>query len=99
MYHCWRRICLETLGWLFQFTIANGQDFVTKDGIRMIRFLRLYRLAALSLVLSLLGSLAGCAPEVGSKAWCEDMSAKPKGDWSTNEALDFSRNCLFRNDD
>ncbi|MBT8438840.1 MAG: DUF3012 domain-containing protein, partial [Gammaproteobacteria bacterium] len=23
----------------------------------------------------------GCAPEVGSEAWCKQMKAKHKGDW------------------
>lgn len=41
----------------------------------------------------------GCSPEVGSKAWCEMLSEKPKGDWSTNEAADYARHCLFRGKD
>lgn len=40
--------------------------------------------------------LAGCSPEVGSKAWCEQMQAKPKGDWTANEAADYARHCLFK---
>lgn len=44
-------------------------------------------------------TLAGCAPEVGSKAWCEDMKEKPKGDWSANEAGDFAKHCLFPKDE
>jgi hypothetical protein len=40
--------------------------------------------------------LVGCAPEVGSDAWCEDMKAKPKGDWSSNDAADFAQHCLFK---
>ena len=39
--------------------------------------------------------LAGCAPEVGSKAWCESMKEKPKGDWSASEAGDFTKHCLL----
>jgi len=39
--------------------------------------------------------LVGCA-EVGSERWCENMKAKPKGDWSTNEAADYARHCLLR---
>lgn len=39
--------------------------------------------------------LAACAPEVGSERWCEAMSDKPRGDWSANEALDFTRHCLL----
>lgn len=40
--------------------------------------------------------LAGCAPEVGSDAWCENMDEKPKGDWTANEAADYASNCVFR---
>ncbi len=40
--------------------------------------------------------LFACAPEVGSEAWCEDMDEKPKGDWSSNEAADYAKNCVFR---
>jgi hypothetical protein len=43
--------------------------------------------------------LAGCSPAVGTEAWCRDMTAKPKGDWSANEAADFAKHCIFgRND-
>lgn len=44
-------------------------------------------------------ALNGCTPEVDSKAWCEMMSEKPKGDWSMNEAGDYTKHCLFRSDD
>ncbi|MEJ2444074.1 MAG: DUF3012 domain-containing protein [Exilibacterium sp.] len=40
--------------------------------------------------------LCGCSPKVGSEAWCEDMKEKPKGDWSTNEATDFAKHCVFK---
>ena len=43
--------------------------------------------------------LAGCAPEVGSERWCEAMRDKPRGDWSTNEALDYTRYCIFNSDE
>jgi hypothetical protein len=42
---------------------------------------------------ALLGS--GCAPEVGSEAWCKQMNEKPKGDWSANEATDYAKHCVF----
>lgn len=38
---------------------------------------------------------AACSPEVGSKEWCEDLKAKPKGDWSANEAADFAKHCIL----
>ncbi len=47
------------------------------------------------LLASSLGLMA-CTPEVGSKAWCEHMEAKPKGDWTANEAGDYARHCILR---
>ncbi len=41
-------------------------------------------------------SIAGCAPEVGSDAWCKDMKEKPKGEWTANEAGDFAKHCVFK---
>ncbi|TQV88233.1 DUF3012 domain-containing protein [Aliikangiella coralliicola] len=43
--------------------------------------------------------LMGCAPEVGSKEWCEDMKKKSKGDWTVNEAKDFAKHCVFKKKD
>ena len=40
-------------------------------------------------------SLWACSAEVGSKAWCEKMAEKPKGDWSANEAADYAKHCIF----
>ena len=46
------------------------------------------------MLLGLAGFLAGCSP-VGSEGWCNDMKAKPKGDWSANEAADFAKHCVL----
>ncbi|GLX79297.1 hypothetical protein tinsulaeT_26370 [Thalassotalea insulae] len=51
-------------------------------------------IAIFSLVL-----FTACAPEVGSKDWCEQLKEKPKGDWSANEATDYTKHCLFKSDD
>jgi len=40
--------------------------------------------------------LVACAPEIGSDAWCEDMDEKAAGDWSTNEAAEYAKSCVFR---
>jgi hypothetical protein len=40
--------------------------------------------------------LTGCAPEVGSERWCEQMRDKPRGDWTANEALEFARSCVLQ---
>jgi hypothetical protein len=44
----------------------------------------------------LLFVLVGCAPEVGSEAWCKAMDEKPKGDWSSNEAASYAKHCILR---
>ena len=43
--------------------------------------------------------LAACAPEVGSIEWCEDMDEKATGDWSTNDAKEYAKSCVFRQRD
>ncbi|MEJ2093606.1 MAG: DUF3012 domain-containing protein [Gammaproteobacteria bacterium] len=40
--------------------------------------------------------LTGCSPEVGTEAWCNGLSEKPKGEWTSNEAANYTRHCLFR---
>ncbi|WP_169546296.1 DUF3012 domain-containing protein [Sneathiella aquimaris] len=39
--------------------------------------------------------VSACSPEVGSKEWCDAMKEKPKGDWSTNELAEFTKNCVL----
>ena len=41
-------------------------------------------------------SVTGCSPEVGSDAWCTDLKEKPKGEWSANEAAEFTKSCIFK---
>lgn len=40
--------------------------------------------------------LVACAPEVGSDAWCQAMKGKSAGDWTANEAADFTKHCIFK---
>jgi hypothetical protein len=40
--------------------------------------------------------LSACAPEVGSEQWCKNMKAKPKGDWTANQAVDFAKHCVIK---
>jgi len=54
-------------------------------------------IGALVTALLLALSLCACAPEVGSRAWCEDMQDKPKGDWSANDAKAYAKYCVFEN--
>ena len=54
---------------------------------------------SLPLVMLAAGALlSGCAP-VGSARWCANMKAKPKGDWTTNEAIDFAKHCVLPDND
>ena len=46
-------------------------------------------------LLAALVLVTACSPEVGSEKWCEQLKEKPKGDWSANEATDFTKNCIF----
>lgn len=48
-------------------------------------------------MLSVSSMLAACSPEVGTKAWCENMGDKPKGEWTTSEAAQFAKHCVFGN--
>ncbi|KXJ47140.1 MAG: DUF3012 domain-containing protein [Cycloclasticus sp.] len=41
-------------------------------------------------------SLTACTPEIGSEAWCGDMKAKPKADWTAQQASDFAKSCIFK---
>ncbi|KKL46271.1 hypothetical protein LCGC14_2347230 [marine sediment metagenome] len=47
----------------------------------------------------LITGLTACTPEVGSEDWCQMMKDKSKGDWTANEAADFTRYCIFPNND
>ena len=55
----------------------------------MVKFVRM--ISALGALLALLA----CSPQVGSPEWCTDMKAKPKGDWTANEAADFAKHCIL----
>ncbi len=57
---------------------------------------RLIRFIFLSFVLAGSVSLAGCSPEVGSEAWCQDLKETPKVDWSTRDATAYAEHCIFR---
>ena len=28
--------------------------------------------------------------------WCNKMAEKPKGDWTANEAKEYTKNCIFK---
>ena len=55
----------------------------------------LKKVLTLGLVAAFGLGVAACSPEVGSPDWCAQMKEKPKGDWSANEAAEFTKNCLM----
>jgi len=40
-------------------------------------------------------AIIGCAPEIGSIDWCENLQEKPKGDWTGNEMANYTKHCIF----
>lgn len=57
--------------------------------------IKMNKMYALLTLLSVLG-LVACSPEVGSEKWCSQLDAKDKGDWTMNEATDYTKYCLFK---
>ncbi len=37
--------------------------------------------------------VTSCA-KVGSDAWCENMKETPKGEWSMDDATNFTKHCI-----
>lgn len=54
--------------------------------------MRVKRLLYLPLLAML---IAACSPEIGSEAWCEDLKAKPRGEWTIKEVGDYTKHCVF----
>jgi hypothetical protein len=46
------------------------------------------------ILFSVLTMVIGCA-EVGSDRWCKNMKEKPKGEWSSTDALNYAKHCIF----
>jgi len=72
-------------------SININQPFIKKESLMINN-----AFTKLSLVASTVILLSACAPEVGSEAWCTQQAEKPKGDWSTNEATDYTKHCLLK---
>ena len=49
-----------------------------------------------ALVVILASLMTACSPEVGSDGWCKSLKDKNKSDWSSQEAKDFAKHCLFK---
>jgi hypothetical protein len=65
----------------------------------MMRYLslshRMIKITALCSALILVGAVSACSPPIGSKEWCDAMKKKPKGEWSANEAAEFTKSCIL----
>ena len=56
---------------------------------------RLSRIAAaLCLGGGVLIAASACAPKVGSDLWCYNLTNTPVGDWTGNQAIDFTKHCV-----
>ena len=40
--------------------------------------------------------LSACAPEPGSLAWCEKMDETVKGEWTLDDAAEYTKSCILR---
>ena len=40
-------------------------------------------------------ALSACSDRVGSDAWCEKQQEKPKGEWTMEEAGDYTKYCVL----
>lgn len=54
------------------------------------------KLTALLSLLALATLLTACSPEIGSEQWCDNMKPTPKGDWTMNDAGDFTKHCIMK---
>ena len=54
------------------------------------------KIVLILMIISSVAALSGCAPEVGSEAWCKKMEEKAKGDWTANETGEYAKNCVFK---
>lgn len=53
------------------------------------------KLLVSAIVTAILPMLTACEPERGSDQWCEKMDETPKGEWTLNDATDYTKYCVF----
>ncbi|SDK24774.1 DUF3012 domain-containing protein [Microbulbifer yueqingensis] len=49
-----------------------------------------FTMSAIALV-----ALTACEPERGSDAWCKKMDGVPKGEWTLQDAGDYTKYCVL----
>ena len=47
------------------------------------------------IVIVSVASMVACSPEVGSEKWCKKMEEKSAADWTSREAKDYGKHCVF----
>lgn len=40
-------------------------------------------------------TLTACEPKRGSEKWCKKMDETPKGEWTFNDAGDYTKYCIL----
>ena len=53
------------------------------------------KLITLTVISGIAVLLSACGPKVGSEKWCAAMKEKPKGEWTANEAGDYTKYCIL----
>ncbi|MCL9780161.1 DUF3012 domain-containing protein [Vibrio sp. S4M6] len=43
-------------------------------------------------------ALSACTDSVGSVNWCNQLKEKPKSEWTTDNAVNFAKYCVFQNE-
>jgi hypothetical protein len=61
----------------------------------MYQEVEMHKLIQTTLFILSLTALSACSPEIGSEKWCAQLKEKPKGDWTVNEAADYTKHCIF----
>ncbi|WP_193163969.1 DUF3012 domain-containing protein [Microbulbifer hainanensis] len=49
----------------------------------------------LTAAIAALFTLTACEPKRGSDAWCKDMENMPKGEWTLQDAGDYTKYCVL----
>ncbi|NQY27738.1 MAG: DUF3012 domain-containing protein [Piscirickettsiaceae bacterium] len=55
------------------------------------------KLSLVTIILSFTTIISACSAEIGSEKWCDNMKEMPKGEWTMNDAGDFTKFCILRN--
>ncbi|MEF1290858.1 DUF3012 domain-containing protein [Vibrio sp. M260118] len=48
-----------------------------------------------ALIVLALVTLSGCQKEIGTQAWCDEMTETPKSKWTGQNAIDYAKYCVL----